>query len=203
MAMPGERRQSVLHPGRRPAPRVVCARRNAMGDSRNAGTPRMSPQWAMVMARFDDMSRALARLEGRLDDSDRETRSEMADLRDQIQRTRDEVAQAGRILDDSRAAGDPDIAARLEEVRARLEAVENTRKGDVHSVLMDAAPRAASEAMRKAPGETWAALSIQGKIGVASTLVALAGTLIAGVVDGAPKVATFVVRVVQAIAAAK
>lgn len=169
-----------------------------MGDSRDAGTPRMSSQWAMVMARFDDMARGLSRLEQRLDQTDRETHSEMRELRDQIQRTREEVAQASLTQERARTEGAAEIGEKIEAIGDRVERLEETRKADVREVLVDAAPTAVAHAVKRAPRETWDGLSIQAKVGTVSAMVALAGTLIAGVIDGAPKAAAFIVRVVTA-----
>lgn len=170
-------------------------RRGKMRDPREAGQPRMSPQWAMVMARFDDMANGIARLEGRLDASDRETRIEMQELRDQIQRTRDEVAQASLNQDRARDEADGIIIEHIEGVAARVEELEATRKPDVAAALN----AAAAQAGRKGANAAWSALPLTGKITAIVGALGVSGTMIAGFVESLPNVAAGISRIIHAI----
>lgn len=173
-----------------------------MGDTREAGRPRMSPQWEMVMARFDDMARGIARLEGRIDQNDRETRADMQDLRDQIQRTRDEVAQASQVQERVRQDGTREIMETIEGLGERVESLEVTRKPDVAEAVEAAAPRAGVVAGKKAAKAAWEDLPLTGKITAAGAALGVIGTMIMAVVDGLPKVAAGIVRMLEGIASA-
>lgn len=173
-----------------------------MGDTREAGQPRMSPQWAMVMARFDDVSRGLARLETRIDQNDRETRTDMQDLRDQIQRTRDEVAQASLTQERVRHDGAREIMETIEVLGERVESLEVTRRPDVEQAVAAAAPAAGVVAGKKAAAAAWADLPWPGKVTAAGAALGVIGTMVAGFVDGLPKVAAGIVKMLEGIASA-
>lgn len=180
----------------------VSSRRSKMGDTREAGRPRMSPQWEMVMARFDDVSRGLARLETRIDQNDRETRTDMQDLRDQIQRTRDEVAQASLTQERVRSDGTAAVMEKIEGLGERVESLEVTRRPDVEAAVAHAAPRAGVVAGKKAAQAAWSDLPWPGKVTAAAGALGVIGTMIAGFVDGLPKVADGIMKVIEGIASA-
>lgn len=162
----------------------------------------MSPQWEMVMARFDDVSRGLARLETRIDQNDRETRTDMQDLRDQIQRTRDEVAQASANQERVRTDGVREIMHTIEGMGDRVDSLERTRKPDVEQAVRDVAPAAGADAGKKVARAAWANLPLTGKIVAGTAAVGAIGTMIAGFVDGLPKVAAGLVKIIEALGAA-
>lgn len=178
----------------------VSVRRTAMGDTRDAGRARLSPQWEMVFARFDDLARQVAMIETARIQDGRENRAEFQELRDQIQRTRDEVAQASaqamlRLEDDDSA-----IVELINGVADRVDHLESTRKRDVREVVRETTPAVLAKAARRAPHEAWAGLLWPSKTGAIVGAFTVMGTLIAGVLDGAPKAATLAWKVITALA---
>jgi hypothetical protein len=171
-----------------------------MGDTREAGRPRMSPQWEMVFARFDDLAASVARVERVALENDKTARADIAELRDQIQRTRDEVAQASLAQERIRFEGTAAIMDQIEGVVHRVDHLEETRKGDVREVVTDAMPAALAEGARKAPADLWRGLSKGAKGGTIITAITLAGTFLVAILDAAPKAATFVMAFAEALA---
>lgn len=169
-----------------------------MRDARQAGQPRMSPQWAMVMARFDDLANHLARVELRLDESDRETRRDISEIRDQIQRTRDEVAQASISQDRAREEADGLIIDHIDQVAGRVAKLERTRKADV----VDAMGTAAAKAGRKGATAAWQSLPLTGKITAILGVASLGGATIAGFIEGLPQVFKGLAKIIAAIGSA-
>lgn len=171
-----------------------------MGDTREAGRPRMSPQWEMVFARFDDLAASVARVERVALDNDKTARADIAELRDQIQRTRDEVAQASLAQERVRTESAGAILEQIEGVVHRVDHLEETRKGDVGAAVTDAMPAALAAGARKAPADIWRSLSKGAKGGTIATALTLAGTLLVAVLESAPKAATFIMAFAEALA---
>ena len=171
-----------------------------MGDTRDAGRPRMSPQWEMVFARFDDLARQVAMIETARIQDGRENRAEFQDLRDHIQRTREEVAHQATMTAEKLEGADAALLSALESIGTRVENLEGTRKTDVREVLNESAPGAVAQAVRQAPGAAWHGLSWPSKTGAIVGGLTIIGTLLAGIADGAPKLATLAWKVITALA---
>lgn len=171
-----------------------------MGDTREASRPRMSPQWEMVFARFDDLANQVARIESARVQDGRENRAEFQELRDQIQRTRDEVAHgvaqtAGRLEDE-----DSKIVAALDGIGDRGGELEASRKKDVRQVFQEETTGVMASAVRRAPGAAWAGLSWPSKTGAIVGGLTVIGTMAAAVVDALPKFASLIWTVIEALA---